>query len=60
MQVMSQDELMVVSFLAVYAGGFLGLLWLTDQVVQWMWDHGLFWYIAAPVATVIWMANLTT
>jgi hypothetical protein len=54
----SQDELMVVSFMAVYAGGFLGLLWLIDNLMQWLMDEGLFWWVAVPVGVAILMSNL--
>lgn len=55
---MSVDEIMVVSFMTVFAGGFLGLLWLIDNVMQWLMDEGLFWWVAVPAATAIWMSNL--
>jgi hypothetical protein len=54
----SQDELMVVSFMAVYAGGFLGLLWLIDNLMQWLMDEGLVWWVAVPVGVAILMSNL--
>lgn len=49
---------MVLSFLALYAGAFLALLWLIDELLRWVLDNGLFWYVAAPIATVAWMAHL--
>lgn len=55
---MSVDELMVISFMTMFAGGFLGLLWLIDNIFQWLMDEGLFWWVAIPVATAIWMSNL--
>lgn len=55
---LTPDALMVVSFLVMYAGVYLGLLWLVDVIVQWLWDHGWFWVTAAPLATVIWLSNI--
>lgn len=49
---------MVVSFMAVFAGGFIGALWVIDNIFQWLMDEGLFWWVAVPVATAIWMSNL--
>lgn len=49
---------MVVSFMTVFAGGFLGLLWLIDNIFQWLMDEGLFWWVAVPVGTAILMSNM--
>jgi len=54
------DALMVVSFMAVFAGGYIGLLLLVERTVRWVLDSGLFWYVATPVVTLIWMAHLST
>lgn len=56
--VLTPDALMVVSFMAVLAGVYLGLLWLIDNIVQWLWDNGWFWVTAVPVATAIWLSNI--
>lgn len=56
--VIDADVIKVVSFMLLMAGGFLGLLWLVDQAVQWAVDNGLFWYVVAPVGTIILMANI--
>lgn len=55
---MSADEIKVISFLALYAGMFIGLDAIMTAIVSWMWDHGMFWYIAAPIGTAILMAYL--
>lgn len=46
------------SFMAVSAGVYLGLLWIIDNIVQWLWDNGWFWVTAVPLATVIWLSNI--
>lgn len=56
--VIDLDTVKVLSFLAIYAGVFLGLLWLIDELMQWAMDHGWFWYVCAPVGAVIWMSNI--
>lgn len=52
------DTLAVLSFLALYIGCFVALNTLIVWLVSWLWEKGIFWLTAAPVATVILMANL--
>lgn len=56
--VIDPDVIKVVSFMLLMAGGFLGLLYVIDEAVQWAMDNGLFWYVVAPVGTAIWLSNL--
>jgi hypothetical protein len=58
--VVSPDALLVTSFMAAYAAVFIVLLWLIGELIRWALTNGLFWYVATPVATLIWMAHLST
>ena len=56
---MSYDELMVLSFMTVFAAVYLLLVWVIDVVIQWVLDNGLFWWAAVPTATAIMLANMS-
>jgi hypothetical protein len=56
--VVTYDQVMVVSVMLLLLGVFLGLLWVVDKFIEWVFDNGLFWWFVTPVSVVILMANL--
>lgn len=56
---MTVDQLMVGSFLMAFLGGYIGLVWLVDKVIEWMIDNGLLWWAIVPVGVVALMMNLS-
>lgn len=56
--VVTYDQVMVVSVMLLLLGVFLGLLWVVDKFIEWVFDNGLFWWFVTPVSVVVLMANL--
>lgn len=56
--VIDPGVLMVVSFMVLMAGCYMGLVWLVDAIIRWSIDSGWFWFTVAPVATAIWLSNI--
>jgi hypothetical protein len=52
------DKIMVVSFLMIYIGSFLGLHALFVRLLWWLWDSDWFWLVATSFTVVILMMNL--